>query len=142
MRRARVRAVANVAYPPGGKWCVILRRPLCPQVCSIPWESMASERLRLRPERSRGGTGGAGGAWLLAATLAALAAGVAAVPALPGAFRGLRRDTAPYKGFSGVRLKGDSARKVFFHDQTIAVVEVSMDYNDMSLHNCELIEVK
>ena len=66
----------------------------------------------------------------------------AAATALPGlpAFRGLRRDTAPYKGFSGIRLRDDSARKVFFHDQTIAVVEV--DYKSMDLQNCELIEVK
>ncbi|KAJ1530810.1 hypothetical protein ONE63_005658 [Megalurothrips usitatus] len=63
------------------------------------------------------------------------------LPALPAAFRGLRRDTAPYKGFSGVRVRSDSARKVFFHDQTIAVVEVSKDYNTMDLQNCELIEV-
>ncbi|XP_034251452.1 group 3 secretory phospholipase A2, partial [Thrips palmi] len=58
------------------------------------------------------------------------------------ALRGLRRDTAPYKGFSGIRVRGDSARKVFYHDQTIAVVEASMDYNAVrDLQNCELIEV-
>ncbi|KAK3909488.1 Phospholipase A2 isozymes PA3A/PA3B/PA5 [Frankliniella fusca] len=68
-------------------------------------------------------------------------AAVDATPSLPSALRGLRRDTAPYKGFTGIRARGDSARKVFFHDQTIAVVEVSMDYNAMDLQNCELIEV-
>lgn len=69
-------------------------------------------------------------------------AGGSALPSLP-ALRGLRRDTAPYKGFSGIRVRGDSARKVFYHDQTIAVVEASMDYNaERDLQNCELIEVK
>lgn len=66
---------------------------------------------------------------------------VEAQPSLPSALRGFRRDTAPYKGFTGIRARGDSARRVFFHDQTIAVVEVSMDYNSMELQNCELIEV-
>ncbi|XP_039292846.1 LOW QUALITY PROTEIN: uncharacterized protein LOC111062600 [Nilaparvata lugens] len=48
-----------------------------------------------------------------------------------------RRDRSPYKGFSGVRARPDSARMVYYHDQTIAVVEIGAE---RELFNCELIE--
>ncbi|XP_044730991.1 uncharacterized protein LOC123294006 [Chrysoperla carnea] len=42
------------------------------------------------------------------------------------------------KPFSGQRVKGDSIQMVYYHDQTIAVIEIGPD---RLLLNCELIEV-
>ncbi|XP_066995686.2 group 3 secretory phospholipase A2 [Anabrus simplex] len=50
----------------------------------------------------------------------------------------LRKDSSRYKGFSGVRVRPDSTRQIYFHDQTIAVVELGPG---RELYACELIEV-
>ncbi|RZC41993.1 hypothetical protein BDFB_013023, partial [Asbolus verrucosus] len=42
------------------------------------------------------------------------------------------------KSYSGRRVKNDSIRMVYFHDQTVAIVELEPD---KLLLNCELIEV-
>lgn len=51
---------------------------------------------------------------------------------------GISGNTSPYKGFSGFRLRTDSIRMVYYHEQTIAVVELG---SGRRLYNCELIEV-
>lgn len=47
-------------------------------------------------------------------------------------------ETSPYKGFSGLWVKSDSVKQVYYHDQTVAVVELDQRKR---LENCELIEV-
>ncbi|XP_023707298.1 uncharacterized protein LOC111864343 [Cryptotermes secundus] len=47
-------------------------------------------------------------------------------------------ETSPYKGFSGLWVKSDSVKQVYYHDQTVAVVELGPRKR---LENCELIEV-
>jgi hypothetical protein len=47
--------------------------------------------------------------------------------------------TSPYKGFSGFWVRSDSVKQVYYHDQTVAVVELGLR---KELENCELIEVK
>jgi hypothetical protein len=47
-------------------------------------------------------------------------------------------ETSPYKGFSGLWVKSDSVKQVYYHDQTVAVVELGPRKR---LQNCELIEV-
>lgn len=51
---------------------------------------------------------------------------------------GGREATFRIKSYSGKRVKNDSIRMVYFHDQTVAVVELEPD---KLLLNCELIEV-
>uniref|UniRef100_A0A1B6DBG7 Phospholipase A2 n=1 Tax=Clastoptera arizonana TaxID=38151 RepID=A0A1B6DBG7_9HEMI len=51
---------------------------------------------------------------------------------------GISGDTSPYKGYSGFRLRQDSTRMVYYHEQTIAIVELG---EQRRLYNCELIEV-
>jgi hypothetical protein len=48
------------------------------------------------------------------------------------------RTHSPYKGFSGLWLKSDSVKQVYYHDQTVAVVELGPG---KILQNCELVEV-
>lgn len=50
----------------------------------------------------------------------------------------LRRNTSPYKGYSGYVLDKDSLRVVYYYDQTIVIVEVG---KERRLLNCEIIEV-
>jgi hypothetical protein len=45
---------------------------------------------------------------------------------------------SPYKGFSGLWVKSDSVKQVYYHDQTVAVVELGPGKR---LLNCELVEV-
>ncbi|EEB11436.1 conserved hypothetical protein [Pediculus humanus corporis] len=45
----------------------------------------------------------------------------------------------PEKNFTGTRLKNDSILAIYYHEQTIAVVEVS---EKRELFNCELLEVR
>lgn len=49
------------------------------------------------------------------------------------------RTHSPYKGFSGLWVKTDSVKQVYYHDQTVAVVELGPG---KMLQNCELVEVK
>lgn len=49
-----------------------------------------------------------------------------------------RQERDLFKGFSGYRLYNNSYRMVYYHDLTIAVVEIG---DSMTLLNCELIEV-
>jgi len=49
------------------------------------------------------------------------------------------RTHSPYKGFSGLWVKSDSVKQVYYHDQTVAVVELGPGKR---LQNCELVEVK
>lgn len=51
---------------------------------------------------------------------------------------GQRDHTFHIKSYSGKRVKNDSIRMVYFHDQTVAIVELEPD---KLLLNCELIEV-
>jgi len=51
---------------------------------------------------------------------------------------GVTGETSPFKGYSGVRVREDATRVVYYHEQTIAVVEVG---HKRELYNCELIEV-
>lgn len=57
-----------------------------------------------------------------------------------GSFRpfGSQEPPAEIKHYSGRRVKNDSIRMVYFHDQTVAIVELE---RDKMLLNCELIEV-
>jgi hypothetical protein len=48
------------------------------------------------------------------------------------------RTPSPYKGFSGLWVKSDSVKQVYYHDQTVAVVELGPGKR---LQNCELVEV-
>lgn len=48
------------------------------------------------------------------------------------------RTHSPYKGFSGLWVKSDSVKQVYYHDQTVAVVELGPGKR---LQNCELVEV-
>ncbi|XKL68518.1 hypothetical protein PGB90_004009 [Kerria lacca] len=50
----------------------------------------------------------------------------------------VRQERDLFKGFSGYRLFNNSFRMVYYHDLTIAVVEIG---DGMNLLNCELIEV-
>lgn len=47
-------------------------------------------------------------------------------------------ETSPYKGFSGLWVRSDSVKQVYYHDQTVAVVELGPGKR---LENCELVEV-
>ncbi|XP_075220096.1 uncharacterized protein LOC142323780 isoform X2 [Lycorma delicatula] len=49
-----------------------------------------------------------------------------------------RKESSPYKGFSGLRVRSDSLRMVYAFDQTVAVVEIGPN---RELYNCELIEI-
>jgi hypothetical protein len=49
------------------------------------------------------------------------------------------RTHSPYKGFSGLWVKTASVKQVYYHDQTVAVVELGPG---KMLQNCELVEVK
>lgn len=57
-----------------------------------------------------------------------------------GPFRnfGQKDQTFHIKSYSGKRVKNDSIRMVYFHDQTVAIVELEPD---KLLLSCELIEV-
>jgi hypothetical protein len=48
------------------------------------------------------------------------------------------RTQSPYKGFSGLWVRSDSMKQVYYHDQTVAVVELGPGKR---LQNCELVEV-
>lgn len=54
------------------------------------------------------------------------------------AFTGRQDDDISVKPYSGIRVKNDSLRMVYYHDQTVAVVELGPA---KLLLNCELIEV-
>jgi hypothetical protein len=79
-----------------------------------------------------------GGAWLplSVAGLALLVIG----PVLVKAQSSSRTPTvtSPYKGFSGLWARSDSVKQVYYHDQTVAVVELGPGKR---LENCELVEV-
>ena len=47
-------------------------------------------------------------------------------------------ETSSYKGWSGLFVSNDTVKQVYFHDQTVAVVELGPG---KTLENCELIEV-
>lgn len=49
-----------------------------------------------------------------------------------------QRQAVGLKTYSGDRVRNDSLRMVYFHDQTVAVVELG---ENKLLLNCELIEV-
>lgn len=49
-----------------------------------------------------------------------------------------RQEKELYKGFSGLHLFSNATQRVYHHDLTIAVVEIT---KNNSLMNCELIEV-
>lgn len=61
-------------------------------------------------------------------------------PLLVKAQSSSRTSTAksPYKGFSGLWVRSDSMKQVYYHDQTVAVIELGPR---KELVNCELIEV-
>lgn len=48
-----------------------------------------------------------------------------------------RREPAGVKPYTGRRVGNDTLRMIYFHDQTVAVVELG---EDKLLLNCELIE--
>lgn len=50
----------------------------------------------------------------------------------------VRQDRELFKGYSGFRLSSDSFQMVYFHDLTVAVIEIG---DGKSLLNCELIEI-
>uniref|UniRef100_A0A8D8SPX6 Phospholipase A2 n=1 Tax=Cacopsylla melanoneura TaxID=428564 RepID=A0A8D8SPX6_9HEMI len=54
-------------------------------------------------------------------------------------FRTARRNTSPYKGYSGYVLNKENVRVVYYFDQTIVIVEVAGPKKE--LRNCEVIEV-
>lgn len=54
------------------------------------------------------------------------------------AFTGRQDDSTGVKPYSGIRVRNDSLRMVYYHDQTVAVVELGPG---KLLLNCELIEV-
>lgn len=54
------------------------------------------------------------------------------------AFGGRQDDSPGVKPYSGIRVKNDSLRMVYYHDQTVAIVELGPA---KLLLNCELIEV-
>ncbi|KAG8304630.1 hypothetical protein J6590_089122 [Homalodisca vitripennis] len=64
---------------------------------------------------------------------------LACVPLVSGQreFR-VTENTSPYKGYSGIQPRPDAERLIYYHEQTIAVVEVGPK---RELFNCELIEV-
>jgi len=68
--------------------------------------------------------------------LALLIIGPMAVKALPSSRTST--ETSPYKGFSRLFVRSDSVKKVYYHDQTVAVVELGPRKR---LENCELVEV-
>lgn len=77
--------------------------------------------------------------WSLPMTALGLLLVFTAVPLVAGQRGiGLTGNTSPYKGYSGVRVQPDAKRMVYYHEQTIAVVEVGPA---RELYNCELIEV-
>lgn len=49
-----------------------------------------------------------------------------------------RQEKDPFKGFTGYHLYSNSLQMVYYHDLTIAVVEIA---KGRELVNCELIEV-
>lgn len=51
---------------------------------------------------------------------------------------GITGNTSPFKGYSGIRVQPDAKRMAYYHEQTVAVVEVGPA---RELYNCELIEV-
>lgn len=77
--------------------------------------------------------------WPVPLTVVGLLMLAATVPVVSGQ-RGLgvSGDTSPYKGYSGIRVRSDAKRVSYYHEQTIAVVELG---NNRELYNCELIEV-
>lgn len=54
------------------------------------------------------------------------------------AFAGRQDESSAVKPFSGIRVRNDSLRMIYFHDQTVAIVELGPG---KLLLNCELIEV-
>jgi hypothetical protein len=79
-----------------------------------------------------------GGAWLplSVAGLALLVIGPVLVKAQSSS--GTPTEVSPYKGFSGRWVRRDSVKHVYYHDQTVAVVELGPG---KILENCELVEV-
>lgn len=45
---------------------------------------------------------------------------------------------SPTKTYTGYKLKASSLRMIYYHDQTIAIVEVG---EGKALINCELVEI-
>lgn len=54
------------------------------------------------------------------------------------AFAGRQETAVSVKPYSGIRVKNDSIRMIYYHDQTVAIVELG---SGKLLLNCELIEV-
>lgn len=54
------------------------------------------------------------------------------------AFTGRQGQSGGVKPYTGIRVQNDSLRMIYFHDQTVAVVELGPN---KLLLNCELIEV-
>lgn len=54
------------------------------------------------------------------------------------AFTGRQGESAGVKPYSGIRVRNDSLIMIYYHDQTVAVVELGPA---KLLLNCELIEV-
>lgn len=81
---------------------------------------------------------------LYAALLSYLASVAVAVPQLPSRSRTLFSEPAktfpgPEKNFTGIFVSPNSKRMIYYHEQTIAVVELGPQ---RMLLNCELLEVK
>lgn len=77
--------------------------------------------------------------WPVPLTVVGLLMLAATVPVVSGQRGfGVSGDTSPYKGYSGLRVRSDAKRLSYYHEQTIAVVEIG---NNRELYNCELIEV-
>lgn len=55
-------------------------------------------------------------------------------------YEGHKKDIpGPKKNYTGLRLREDSALLVYYHDQTVAIVEVGAN---RELFNCEILEVR
>lgn len=54
------------------------------------------------------------------------------------AFGSRQEESSGVKPFSGVRIRNDSLRMIYYHDQTVAIVELGPG---KLLLNCEIIEV-
>lgn len=54
------------------------------------------------------------------------------------AFGSRQEESSGVKPYSGIRVRNDSLRMIYYHDQTVALVELGPG---KLLLNCELIEV-
>lgn len=79
-----------------------------------------------------------GGAWLSLSVAGLALLIIGPVFAKAQSFSRASKETSSYKGFSGLWARSDSVKQVYYHDQTVAVVELGPG---RSLENCELVEV-